>query len=263
MTTLKSFAALFILSSSFLSQAYSAVTVKTVEYKDQDITLEGMVAFDPSMKGKHPGILVVHEWDGPGAYVKMRIQKLAELGYVAFAADVYGKGVRPTTMKDMGDAATLYKSNRPLFRKRMKLALDELKKQAHVDTDKLAVMGYCFGGTAALELGRSGADLKGIVSFHGGLDSPTPLDAKNIKGEVLAFHGADDPYVPAKEVDAFEKEMRDAKVKWELVKFGGAVHKFTNPQAGSDNASGAAYNKDADMKSWEEMKLFFNRIFKS
>jgi dienelactone hydrolase len=125
-------------------------------------------------------------------------------------------------------------------------------------------MGYCFGGTTILELARSGADLKGFVSFHGGLSTPTPEDAKNIKGEILAFAGADDPFVDTKEVEGFEKEMRDGHVKhWELVKFGNAVHSFTNPEAGNDNSKGAAYNQEADFKSWDGMKAFFERIFKS
>lgn len=239
------------------------VIVRTVEYKQKDAILEGAVAYDTRFKGKRPGVLVVHEWTGLGTYVKMRIQKLAELGYVAFAADIYGKGVRPNNPKDAATTATIYKSNRPLLRERAQAALDQLLKQDLVDTKRVAAMGYCFGGTTILELARSGAPLSGFVSFHGALDTPSLTDAKAIKGEVLAFHGADDPYVPAKDVETFEKEMRDAGVKWELVKFGGAVHSFTNPEAGNDNSKGAAYNQDADLKSWEEMKLFLSRVFAS
>ncbi len=241
--------------------ADAAVTLKPVEYKDGDTILEGYVAFDPALKGKRPGVLVVHEWNGLGSYVKMRIEKLAQLGFVAFAADIYGKGVRPSNPKDAGDTAKIYKSNRPLLRKRVNLALEELKRQPGVDTKKLAAMGYCFGGTSTLELARSGADLKGFISFHGGLDSPTPQDAKNIKAPLLILHGADDPFVPSKDLDAFEKEMNDAHVNWELIKFSGAVHGFTNPENGTDNSKGAAYNKIADQKSWDEMKLFFAQIF--
>jgi dienelactone hydrolase len=172
--------------------------------------------------------------------------------------------VRPSNPKDAAATASIYKNDRALMRTRVSLALEQLKKQPLVDTDKLVAIGYCFGGTTILELARSGASLKGFVSFHGGLSTPTPQDAKNIKGDILAFAGADDPYVNADEVSGFEKELKDAHVKsWEVVKFGNAVHSFTNPEAGNDNSKGQAYNKQADLKSWEEMKLFFNRIFNS
>jgi dienelactone hydrolase len=148
------------------------------------------------------------------------------------------------------------------MRKRVTLALEQLKKQSNVDISRLGAMGYCFGGTTVLELARSGADLKGFVSFHGGLSTPNPQDAKNIKGDVLAFAGADDPYVPLSEVNAFEKEMQDGKVAhWELVKFGNTVDSFTNPEAGNDHSKGAAYSKEADEKSWAEMKAFWSRVF--
>jgi len=252
--------AVFLAFQPAASQA--VVKIKTVEYKDGDTILEGKVAFDPKFKDKRPGVLVVHEWNGIGNYVTMRITKLAELGYIAFAADIYGRGVRPTTMDDSAKTSTLYKSNRPLMRHRAELGLAELKKQPDVDADKLVAMGYCFGGTTVLELARDGAPMKGFVSFHGGLSTPTPLDAKNIKGEVLAFQGADDSFVPPTEVEAFEKEMRDGKVNWELVKYGGAVHGFTNPEHGNDASTGLAYQKEADQKSWEALKVFLNRIFK-
>jgi dienelactone hydrolase len=253
---------LFVLANASL--AHAAIISKVVEYKDGDKILEGRVAYDSAIKTKRPGILVVHEWTGLGTYVKSRIEMLAKLGYVAFAADIYGKGVRPTDPKEAGKTAGMYKNNRPLLRKRVTLALETLKKQEFVDKNELAAMGYCFGGTTTLELARSGANLKGFVSFHGGLSTPTPEDAKNIKGEVLVFTGADDPNVPVTEVNAFEKEMQDNHVAhWELVKFGNAVHAFTNPDAGNNNSKGAAYNKEADLKSWEAMKTFFNRIFKS
>ena len=242
----------------------SKIVTKTIEYKDGDTILEGIVAYDSAIKTKRPGIVVVHEWTGLGSYVKSRIEMLAKLGYVAFAADIYGKGIRPNNPKDAATTADLYKSNRPLMRKRVALAVEEIKKQSLTNPNELAAIGYCFGGTTILELARSGADLKGFVSFHGGLSTPTPNDAKNIKGEILAFAGADDPYVQLPEVEGFEKEMRDNHVAhWELIKFGNAVHSFTNPEAGSDNSKGQAYNKEADEKSWEATQNFFKHIFKS
>ena len=139
--------------------------------------------------------------------------------------------------------------------------LDELKKNPRVDKTRIAAIGYCFGGTTVLELARSGAALNGVVSFHGGLDSPTPADGKNIKCKVLVCHGADDPFESPADLAAFEKELRDANVDWRLIKYGGAVHSFTQPMAGNDNSKGAAYNERADKRSWVDMKSFFAEIF--
>jgi len=187
---------------------------------------------------------------------------LAQLGYVAFAADIYGKGIRPQTIADAGAMAGKFKSDRALLRARVHVALDVLKALPEVDQSRLAAIGYCFGGTAVLELARSGADIKGVVSFHGGLSSPSPLDARNIKARVLALHGAADPFVKADEVAAFEKEMTDAKADYRLIQYPGAMHGFTNP----DNQGvppGALYNEAADKASWAEMQKFFKEIFKN
>jgi dienelactone hydrolase len=195
-------------------------------------------------------------------YEKRRAEQLAQLGYVAFCADVYGKGIRPKDRQEAGVEATKYKADRALLRARVNAALDELKRNALADPKRIAAIGYCFGGTAVIELARSGAEVAGIVSFHGGLDSPAPADGKNIKCKVLACHGADDPFVPAKELAAFEDEMRAANVDWQLIQYGGAVHSFTQPMAGNDNSKGAAYNEKADQRSWQAMKDFFAEIFK-
>jgi dienelactone hydrolase len=242
--------------------AISQIHTENIEYKDGSVTLEGYIAYDESSKDTRPGILVVHEFWGINDYTKMRCDMLAKLGYFAFAADIYGKGNRPTTMEDAGKQAGIYKNDRQLMRKRINLALDELKKQKLVNTNKIAAIGYCFGGTTALELARSGADILGVVSFHGGLDTPNPADAKNIKAKILALTGGDDPYVSAEAVENFKKEMKDAGVDYEINVYGGAVHAFTNPNAGSDPSKGAAYNEKADKRSWEAMRIFFNEIFK-
>ncbi|HEY4743232.1 MAG TPA: dienelactone hydrolase family protein [Desulfuromonadaceae bacterium] len=242
--------------------AEAAVKTKVIEYKQGNTVLEGYLAWDDQFHDKRPGILVVHEWNGLGHYVKHRAEMLAKLGYVAFAADIYGKGVRPATPAESAKVATIYKNDRSLLRARARAGLDVLKEQKNVDPRRIAAIGYCFGGTTVLELARGGADAKGVVSFHGGLATPTPQDAKRIKGKVLALHGADDPYVKADEVAAFEDEMRTGGVDWQLVAYGSAVHGFTNPDNGTDNSKGAAYNKEADMRSWEAMKVFFKEIFK-
>ncbi|MDB6035178.1 MAG: Dienelactone hydrolase [Verrucomicrobiales bacterium] len=238
------------------------VRTKVVEYQQGDTTLEGVVVYDDAVTGKRPGVLVVHQWKGLGDYEKKRAEMLAKLGYAVVAADIYGKGVRPDNPKDAGAMAGKYKSDRALLRARANAGLELLKKQPQVDATRLAAMGYCFGGTTALELARSGADIKGVVSFHGALNTPTPEDAKNIKGKILALHGADDPFVPLAEVTAFEEEMRKAHVDWQLVAYGNSVHSFTDWGAGSDNSKGAAYNEKADKRSWEAMKTFFAEIFR-
>ncbi|HSH93430.1 MAG TPA: dienelactone hydrolase family protein [Roseimicrobium sp.] len=234
---------------------------ESVEYQHAGITLEGYLAYDAGKAGKRPAVLVVHQWKGLSAYEKKRAEMLVQMGYVVFCADIYGKGIRPENPKDAGVLAGKYKADRPLLRARVNVALDFLKKNPMTDTKHVAAIGYCFGGTTVLELARSGAELSGVVSFHGGLGTPTPDDAKNIKTKVLALHGADDPFVPAAEVAGFEDEMRKANVDWQLVKFSGAVHSFSDWNAGTDNSKGAAYNEKADKRSWADMQVFFAELF--
>ena len=241
--------------------ARAEIISKPVEYKEGQTTLEGLWVYDDSVKGKRPGVLVVHQWKGLGDYEKKRAEMLAKLGYNVFAVDIYGKGVRHNNSKDASAEAAKYKNDRKLLRARVAAGLDVLKRQELTDANRIAAIGYCFGGTTALELARSGADIAGVVSFHGGLNTPNANDAKQSKAKVLALHGADDPHVPPAEVAAFEKEMRDAKVDWSLVAYGGAVHSFTDWNAGSDNSKGSAYNEKADKRSWEAMKQFFAEIF--
>jgi dienelactone hydrolase len=252
---------IFLGAAALAGRAHAKLHTETVEYKDGDAVLEGYLAYDDAGAAKKPGIVVVHDWMGVSAETRRRADLLAGLGYVAFAADIYGKGVRPQDLKSAGAEAGKWKGNRAGMRKRVRAALDLLAANKHVDASKLAAIGYCFGGTTVLELARSGASVVGTVTFHGGLDTPTPADAKNIKGKVLALHGGDDPFVPAEQVTAFEKEMRDGGVDWQLVAYGGAVHAFTIPHAGNDNSKGAAYNEKADRRSWEAMKQFFGEIF--
>ncbi len=249
-----------LLSCAFNTEA--AIKTKIIEYKQGNTVLEGYLAWDDAKPFQRPGILVVHEWTGLGPYVKKRAEMLAKLGYVAFAADIYGKGIRPSTPAEAAKIATIYKDDRPLMRARARAGLDTLRGQKFVDPNRIAAIGYCFGGTTVLELARDGADIKGVVSFHGGLATPRPLDAEKIKGKVLALHGADDPYVKADEVAGFQDEMRKAEVDWQMNIYGGTVHSFTNPDAGTDNSTGAAYNEKADKRSWEAMKQFFAEILK-
>jgi dienelactone hydrolase len=242
--------------------AGAQIHTETVEYQQGNTVLEGYLAYDTAIQGKRPGVLIVHQWKGLTDYEKKRAQMLAKLGYIAFAVDVYGKGIRLQSPQEAGAEAGKYKSNRELLRSRVQAGLAVLQKQELTDPKRVAAIGYCFGGTAVIELARSGADIAGVVSFHGGLDSPHPEDGKNIHCKVLSLHGADDPYVPAKDLAAFEDEMRQAKVDWQLIQYGGAVHAFTDSNAGSDPQRGAAYNERADRRSWESMRQFFAEIFK-
>ncbi len=243
--------------------AHGKIVTRSVEYKEGAAVLEGYLAYDDSGAAKKPGIMVVHEWMGLNTYAKSRAEQLAKAGYVAFAADIYGKGIHPTDPKEAGKLAGQYKSDRKLYRARLTAGFEELKKQKNVNTDKLAVMGYCFGGTGALELARSGAKLNGAISFHGGLESPAPEDAKNVKAKILVLHGADDPTVSERELKSFEDEMRGGGVDWQLVKYSKAVHGFTNPDNKPDPARPqVAYNADADRRSWVAMTDFFNEVLK-
>jgi dienelactone hydrolase len=237
--------------------AHAKVVSREVEYKDGSQNLKGYLAYDDEAKGLRPGVIVVHDWMGLGAFSTQKADELAKLGYVAFAADIYGVGQRPKDMKEASEYATKYKGDRALLRSRVNAALSTLRAQKVVDAKRVAAIGFCFGGTTALELGRSGTDVKAIVSFHGGLNNPTPADAKNIKGHVLVLHGADDPWVDEKEVAAFTQEMRASKVDWQFHSFSGAVHAFMVPGAGNDPKTGAAYNKVASDRAWSMMKDFF------
>lgn len=235
--------------------------IEDITYHDGEFELEGYLCYDKSKKGIRPGIVVIHEWKGIGEHIKMRCRKLAELGYVAFAADIFGKGVRPTTFESAMEQAAKYRADRPLMRKRANLALEELKKNEYVDTKKVAAMGYCFGGGTALELARSGAQLNGVISFHGNLDTPYPADSKNIKGKILICHGAEDRSVEMDSVINFIDEMKNASVNYEIDIYSDATHAFTNQESGNDPSRGIAYNKQADERSWQKMQGFFMEIF--
>ena len=239
----------------------SEIITEDIEYKIGDVTLQGYIAYDNSSQEKRPGVLIVHQWKGLTDYEKSRAKQLAELGYFAFAADIYGKDIRPTSSEEAGQTAGKYYGDIELFRERLNAGLNELRLQPLVNSSKVAAIGYCFGGGGVLELARSGAEILGVVSFHGSLKSKNPEDAKNIKCRVLVQHGAIDPNVPEEDVIAFKKEMEDAKVDYVLTEYSGAVHSFTMQSAGNDVSKGSAYNQNADERSWQAMKLFLEEIF--
>jgi len=248
------------------------VKTKEITYQDGDTTLAGFLAWDtdhvPDLATKRPkpgeltapGVLIVHQWMGLTDYEKGRAKQLAKLGYVAFALDIYGTDFSPTNMQEAGQAAGKFKNNRKLFRKRLRLGLGVLRATAGIESKNIVAIGYCFGGTGVLELARSGAQVAGVVSFHGGLDAPTPEDAKKIKTKILILQGADDPFVSREGIDAMKKSFNDAKVDWQMIEYSGAVHSFTQPMAGNDNSKGAAYNERADFRSWLHMQTFFYEV---
>ncbi len=248
-----------LLVSLFLLARAGSAEVKTVpfEYKDGGVILAGSYLYDDTVAVKRPVVLVFHDWMGPTDVTLDAAQKVVSDGYIAFIADIFGKGVRPASVKEASDQITIYKSDRALMRRRALAAYHAARNIPQADAAKVGSIGFCFGGTVALELARSGAQIAASVSFHGGLDTPNIEDAKAISGKVLALHGALDPFVPETDVSRFEKEMTEGKVDWQLVKFGGAVHAFTNKKVDELKLPGAAYNKNADERSFEYMKDFF------
>jgi dienelactone hydrolase len=242
--------------------AQAGLVEKPVIYQHDGVTLEGFHVYDDAKAGRRPAVLVIHQWTGLSDYEKRRSRQLAEMGYNVFAADIYGQGVRPQP-PESGKEAGKYKGDRALFRGRLMAALDVLKSDERTDQQRVAAIGYCFGGTGVLEMARAGADVAGVVSFHGGLDAAADMTAPKggVKAKVLVLHGAVDPYVPREQVAAFEDEMTAAGADWQLVSYGGAVHSFTHKEAGDDPSKGAAYDEKADRRSWQAMKSFFAEIF--
>lgn len=233
---------------------------ESLEYKDGDVTLKGFVALDDQSSHKRPGILVMPEAFGLGKQAKDRALRLASLGYAALAGDPYGNGLEVSDLQDAITHAGAIREDNTKFRQRIRAGLDALTALPQVDTDRLAVMGYCMGGTCSLEMARDGAPLRGVVSFHGALETQSPAEPGTARAKVLVCHGADDPFVPVEHVNAFEEEMTKAGVDWQVISYGGTVHSFTNPEA-DGSIEGICYNKQADERSWQAMRAFFDEIF--
>jgi dienelactone hydrolase len=234
---------------------------ESIEYQDGDVTLRGFVALDDQQSHKRPGVLVMPEAFGLGIHAKQRAERLAGLGYVALAGDPYGNGIEAKDLQEAMKYAGPLREDPIKFRQRARVALEKLASLPQVDSSRLAAMGYCMGGTFALELARDGAALKGIVSFHGGLETQRPAEVGQVKAKVLVCTGADDPFVPLAQVNALAEEMSKAGVDWQIISYGGTVHSFTNPAADSVGMEGLAYNKLADERSWKTMASFFEEIF--
>ena len=233
---------------------------ESLEYKDGDVTLKGFVALDDQSNHKRPGILVMPEAFGLGKQAKDRALRLASLGYAALAGDPYGNGLEVSDLQEAIKHAGAIREDNTKFRQRIRAGLDALMALPQVDTDRLVVMGYCMGGSCSLEMARDGAPLRGVVSFHGALETQSPAEPGKVQAKVLVCHGADDPFVPVEHVNAFEEEMRKARVDWQVISYGGTVHSFTNPEA-DGSIEGICYNKQADERSWQAMQAFFDEIF--
>ena len=232
--------------------------VEDISYDFEGRTMIGHLAYDDSKKGKRPAVLLSHEGPGLDDHVKGRAERLAELGYVAFALDYHGGGV-PVPMEEMMERLGPLMGDPLLTRRLGGAGLDVLLGQSQADAERVAAIGYCFGGTMSLELGRGGADLKAIVGFHPGLATTRPDDAKNITGSVLMCVGTNDPFLPLEQRLAFEKEMTDAGVAdWSLEVYGGVGHSFTNPSAAQLGMPGIEYHKAADERSWRSMLALFS-----
>lgn len=233
------------------------VQTKKITYKHGDLECHGHLAWDDAIKGPRPGVLVVHEWWGLDAYARRRTEQLAKMGYIAFAADMYGEGKTVNHPKDAGAMATKVRENVENWRKRAAAALDVLTAQPQCDKNRLAAIGYCFGGSTALQMAFAGMDLKAVVSFHGALPTPTAAEVKQIKPAILVCHGAADTFIPEKSIAAFRGALDKGGVKYEFVAYPGVVHSFTVPEADKHNNPGMKYDKAADEDSWKRMQVLF------
>jgi dienelactone hydrolase len=229
-----------------------------LNYQHGGVSLSGLLVRDDQVDGTRPGIVVFPDARGIGDHAIDVARRLAMHGLVVLVADLYGNGTRARDMAQAMELMTHLRSDVTRWRGRAQAGLDALSREENVDRGRLAVIGYCFGGSTALELARGGADVAGIVSFHGGLSSPRPEDAKNIRGKVLVCHGALDPLVPPAQVAAFEAQMSTTDVDWQVCVYGGALHAFTNPGV---NVEGMAYHAAADRRSWKAMLALFDEIF--
>lgn len=238
------------------------VVTETIAYRDGDTQLEGYLAYDANRQGRRPGILVIHEWWGLGEHPKERARRLAALGYVAFCADMYGKGKLTDEAAQARAWSGEFRGDPHGFgRRRVRAGFDVLAQHPRVDRARLGAIGFCYGGSVVTELAWSGADVKGVVSFHGTPTRPREEDVAGITSAVLVCHGADDGFVPDEVLAAFEQSMREAGIDWHLVKYGGAVHSFTNEAADARGMDGVKYDATADRLSWAHMRAFFEGLF--
>ena len=237
-----------------------AIVENRVDYLDGETVLEAFYAFDDNLSGRRPAVLISHAWIGRDGFVMEKARKIAGLGYVGFALDMYGKGILGASREENARLMQPFMDNRAKLQQRMKAALAAVKQLPCVDERKIAAMGFCFGGLCVLDLARTGIDLQGVVSFHGLLGPPKNTQGNRIKAKILALHGNDDPMVPPDQVLAFQEEMTQAGADWQFVTYGNTMHAFTNPNA-NDRGFGTVFQPDADRRSWQAMQNFLTEIF--
>ena len=236
------------------------IETRTVEYHDGDVVLESYMAWDSSGSDPRPGVLISHAWAGRGEHEENKAEQLAELGYVGFAIDLYGKGKRGTTKVENAALMQPLLDDRAALQRRIALGLDVMRKQKEVDSDRAAAMGFCFGGLCVLDLARTGADVAGVASFHGLFGKPGNTDGNQIKAKVLVLHGWDDPMATPEQVLGLTEELTAMGADWQIHAYGNTLHAFTNPAA-DDPDFGTVYNRDADYRSWQSLQLFLAEIF--
>jgi dienelactone hydrolase len=245
--------------------ALAEIQTREIPYTSADgIELVGYYAFDDSHKGKRPGVVVVHEWWGLNDYARRRARELAQLGYAALAIDMYGGGKHTAHAHEAKELMTQATQDAKVAQARAQAGLDLLKAQAEVDAQKVAAIGYCFGGKVVLDMARQGLDLAAVVSFHGILATATPATKGKVKARVLVLNGADDSFIPATDIENFHKEMKAAGVDYEFVNYAGARHGFSSPDAdrlARENKLDVAYDAKADQASWKKMQQFFRHTF--
>lgn len=247
----------FALFGLFIMNANAQL--KTVSYFDGNQKLNSLVISPAKPAASKPGILILPAWKGITDHERETAEALSALGYYALVADIYGEGNYPKTPAEAGEQSGYYKKNYGDYQRRIDLALQQLVKSG-ASADNIVAIGYCFGGTGVLEAARGGLAVKGIVSIHGGLSKDPSRPNNAIHPKVLVLHGADDPYVSAADIAAFQKEMRDGNADWQMIYYANAVHAFTDKSVGNDNSKGAAYNEKADKRSWEHLKLFLAEV---
>jgi dienelactone hydrolase len=255
---------LTLLLADSSAQAKSIIEETTVEYTAKGVVMKGYLAYDKNINGKRPGVLVVHEWWGLNDYARTRARMLAELGYAAMAVDMYGEGKQAEHPDDAGKFSSELMKNFGTAKDRFIAAMEFLKAQPMVNPNKIAAIGYCFGGGIVLNMARQGVDLKGIASFHGSLATVTPAEKGSVKAKILVLHGADDKFITVEQIEAFKNEMKNAGADFRFIAYPGALHSFTNPEAdeyGKKFKIPVAYNAEADKKSWKELKKFLQQIF--
>ncbi|SMF94674.1 Dienelactone hydrolase [Methylomagnum ishizawai] len=238
-----------------------AIQTRTVDYTHADTALEGFFAYDNRRAQPLPAVLIAHAWAGREEFVCDKARKLAELGYAAFALDMYGKGVLGSGPEENAQLMQPFVQDRVLLQSRITAALDTLRLQPEVDARRIAAMGFCFGGLCVLDLARTGADLRGVVSFHGLFIPPGNTGNNKIKAKVLALHGFDDPMVKPEQMVALGHELTQAGADWQIHAYGHTVHAFTNPRA-NDPGFGTVYQETADRRSWESLKDFLAEVLK-